>query len=208
MPKIKYAIEKGGPKRLEVSWKGNREETTIRLDGNIIGSISNREQLETGKEFSLEDGSCLKVQLKGRSIFSCPRVLKDGQLLHPSGLDAAQRLSYTYKFLFMFAAVNLTAGFALLLKPGLLNLPVKALHPLIAGFLFLILAFFVMRKSIIALSAATGVLALDILLAVIFPPNIPRYILIAAIIFRILILFVMVQGFGSIKALKQKQTPL
>jgi hypothetical protein len=205
MPKIRYALEKGGAKRLEISWKANWKEFTIRLDGNIIGSIDDYEQLKEGQEFLIEDGSSIKVQLARRSVLSYPQVSKDGRPLHPSGLEPVQRLNNTYKLIFLFAGVNLAAGIGLLSHTGLRNFP--AVHPrsLVAGGLFLLLAFFIMRRSVIALAATVGILAVDLILAVIFPPELPRLLLTAAVIFRIFILLATIQGFGAIKALKQNQ---
>jgi hypothetical protein len=205
MPKIKYAIETGGSKRLEISWKGNFTEFTIRLDGNLIGSINNREQLEAGQEFRLEDGSSIKVQLPHRSIFSYPQVSINSQPLHPSGLEPAKRLSNVYKLIFIFAGANLAAGIILLSHTGLQKSLAVGLRSLVAGGLFFLLAFFVIRRSIIALSIFVGILAVDLILSVIFPPELPRFILIAAVVFRIFILLAIIQGFGAIKALKQNQ---
>jgi hypothetical protein len=206
MPKVRYALEKGGPRRLEISWRGNYTEFTIRLDGNVIGSINDYEQLKAGQEFRLEDSSSIKVQLPRRSVFTWPQVSKDGLPLHPSGLEPAKRLSNTYKIILLFAGVNLAVGIGLLSHAGLQNFPTVNLRSLVAGGLFLLLAFFVMRRSIIALSIAVGILALDLILAVIFPPELPRFILIAAVIFRVFILLAMIQGFGAIKSLKQNQS--
>jgi len=205
MPKIKYAIEKGGPKRLEISWKGNFTEFTIRLDGNVIGSINDREQLEAGQEFRLEDGSSIKVQLPHRSIFSYPQVSINSQPLHLSGLEPAKRLSNVYKLIFILAVANLAVGIILLSNTGLQKSLAVGLRSLIAGGLFLLLAFFVMRRSIIALTATVGILAIDLILAIAFPPELPRFILIAVAVFKIFILLAIIQGFGAIKALKQNQ---
>ncbi len=205
MPKIKYTIEKSGPKRLEISWKGNWQEFTIRLDGSIIGSIADHEQLKEGQEFLLEDGSCLKIQLQNRSIFSYPQISKDGQLLHPSGLDPAKRLGNAYKLIFVIGGLNLAIGIILLFRIGLINSSAVSLRSIVAGVVFLLLGFFVMRKSTIALTIAVVILAINVILAFIFPPDLTKFIFIVAVIFRILILLAISQGYGAIKALKQNQ---
>jgi hypothetical protein len=63
-----------------------------------------------------------------------------------------------------------------------------------------------MRRSTTALAIAVGMLALDILLAVILRYDLPRLILIATVVCRVFVLLIMVQGFGAIKALKQNQS--
>lgn len=206
MPKIKYAIEKGGPKRLEISWKGNYKEITIHLDGNTIGSIADPEQLKAGQEFSLEDGSTLKVQLTRSFIFPHLQIYKDGWPVHSQGFEPAQQLSYAYKFIFLIGGMNLAFGLSgILFRTALWNLPPAGLLSVILGGFFLVLGFFVMRRSIIALSIAAGILALDVVLTIIFPPNLPRFALVIGIIFRIFVLLAMAQGFGAIQALKQSK---
>lgn len=82
--------------------------------------------------------------------------------------------------------------------------PTSSRSVVLGGF-FLVLGFFVMRRSIIALSIAAGILALDVVLTIIFPPNLPRFALVIGIIFRIFVLLAMAQGFGAIQALKQSK---
>jgi hypothetical protein len=62
MPKLKYALERGGDKSLEISWKGRFKNTEVRLKGNLIGVIPNKKVLRTGQIFQLPDGTSLKVQ--------------------------------------------------------------------------------------------------------------------------------------------------
>ncbi len=206
MPKMKYPLDKGGPRRIEVSWKGNWKELTIRLDGNEIGSIANHEQLKAGQEIFLEDGSSLKVQLDSKSIFTFLRIFRDGKPLPSPGPEPAQRLSIAYKFIFLIAAANLIAGLSgLLFHSTLWKLPPAGPKSIVIGCIFLVLAFFVIRRSTVALAIAVGILALDVLLAVILRHDLPRFVLIAAVVFRVFVLLAMVQGFGAIKALKQNQ---
>ncbi|MFH1372114.1 MAG: hypothetical protein ABII09_12630 [Planctomycetota bacterium] len=200
MPKIKYALEKGGPKRLEVSYKGNWKDFTIRLDGNVIGTVAGFEELKAGQEFILEDGSILKVKFK----FPCLRLFRNGRPL--LSYDPAQQLSYVYKIIFFFGVANLALGLSgILLRTNLGNLPPAGLLSISVGCLFLLLGFFVMRRSLIALTIAAGILVLDMVLTIFFPPNFPRFVLIIGVIFRALVLLVMIVGFGAIKALKQGQ---
>ena len=63
MPSRKYVFERGGVERLELTWKGLFKEMSIALDGRQIGTIADQRELAAGKEFSLPDGSKLKVQL-------------------------------------------------------------------------------------------------------------------------------------------------
>ncbi len=206
MSKISYALEKGGPKRLTISWKGNFKETVVRLDDNEIGRIDGYEQLREGKEFNLEDGSSLKVQLERKKTLPFPSVLKDGRPLTIPGLEPEKRLSMAYKITFFIAGANIVFGLTgSLLKTTSFNLPTGGIWSVVIGCVFFVLAIFIMRKSMTALSIAVGMVIIDLLLAIIFRGNIPTVLLIAIIVFRILILFVMIQGFVAIKVLKEEQ---
>jgi len=204
---MKYALEKGGPKRLEISWKGSWKEFAIRLDGNVIGTIGDVENLKAGQEFILEDGSNLKVQLTRSFIFPHLQIYKDDWPVHSHGLKPAQMLSYVYKLIFFFGGMNLALGLSgTLFHATLGNLPPAGLLSVLLGGLFLVLGFLVIRRSTIALAIAMAILTLDVILTIFFPPNLPRFALVIGIVFRILILLVMVQGFGAVKALKQSKS--
>ena len=102
MPTKKYAMEKGEPKRLEISWKGiwKIKNFTVHLDGNNIGLIANRKELKAGREFALIDGSILKVQLVKKLLSAELQVLRDDQPLPGSASDPGQRLRVAYGIVF------------------------------------------------------------------------------------------------------------
>jgi len=201
MPKMKYALEKGGPKRLEISYKGNWKDFTVLLDGNIIGTITDIVQLKAGKEFTLDDGSSLKVQYK----FPVIRLFRNGQPLPFN--DPAQILKFAYGFTFMVATVNLMSGLTgmLLGRPIVEKLPQAGLESFVLGVVFLVLGFFIMRKSKIALAIAVTIYVLSSISVFIFY-DISRTAMIVGILFRVVILLVMIQGFAAISALKQIQS--
>jgi hypothetical protein len=134
MPKMKYALEKGRPKRLEISFKGNWKDFTILLDGNVIGTIGDIENLKTGKEFTLEDGSTLKVRLTRGFIFPHLQIYKDDWPVHSQGIKPEQLLSYVYKLIFLFGGMNLAFGLSgILFHTSLGNLPPAGLISIVIG---------------------------------------------------------------------------
>lgn len=146
------------------------------------------------------------MQLTRSFIFPHLQIYKDGWPVHSQGFEPAQQLSYAYKFIFLIGGMNLAFGLSgILFRTALWNLPPAGLLSVVLGGFFLVLGFFVMRRSIIALSIAAGILALDVVLTIIFPPNLPRFALVIGIIFRIFVLLAMAQGFGAIQALKQSK---
>ncbi len=110
MPKHNYALERGGEKSLEISWKGRFINFEVRFEGNLLGTIPNKKELQKGQIFQLPDGTSLLVQM----IQSELRVLRDGQPLPGSISDPAARLKLSFQFIFFIAALNIVLGLATL----------------------------------------------------------------------------------------------
>lgn len=205
MPGIKYSLEKGGPKRLEISWTGKWQAITVRMDGQDIGTFRDVDHLQAGEEFTLADGTCLRIQLVGSPTFPLFRILRDGQPVASAGPGAEQRLKMVTQFLYMIGGINLLLGLMgavpSLHSPGL---PSGGWFSAAAGILFLALGYLVMRKSTAALWAAFGILVLDAIGALFFYGNLGGFAWIG-LVFRVLILFVLLQGFGAIAAIKRDQ---
>ncbi len=206
MPTKKYAMEKGEPKRLEISWKGiwKIKNFTVHLDGNNIGLIANRKELKAGREFALIDGSILKVQLVKKLLSAELRVLRDGQPLPGSASDPGQRLRVAYGIVFFIGGVTIGLGLITeLLQVGFLQQVGFGFDSIIYGGFFLLLGFFVKRRSMLALGIAVGLFVLDGILSVVLfaqqggtPP-------VGVIVARIILLIPMIRGFGAIRALKR-----
>ena len=197
MPTNRYALEKGGQQRLEISWKSYWKNITIRLDGREIGSIHDEKELKTGREFSLGDGSILKVQLvDGLEVF------RDGEPLPGSTSDPEEQLKAAYGIVFLIAGISIVAGMiAELFEVGFLLQRGIGLDSIIFGVLFLILGFYVKRRSMLALGIAVGLFAIDGILSVILSGVTSIGIIVA----RIFFLIPMIKGFGAISSLKQKK---
>ncbi len=204
MTTIKYALEKGGPKRLEISWTGVWKDVSVRLDGNEIGTFTDAEQMKEGREFTLPDGSILKIRLD--KVAFCPmiNIFLNGKPL-PGMPEPSKRLSYAYQVTFLIGVVNLLGGLMnTVFQSRLIGLAVPGLYLVIAGCIFFILGFFIMKKSKIALTIAVGIVFIDLISLIFFRSNINFILVIVMIIFRLIILFLLVQAFGAITILKQK----
>src|SRR5438874_1826494 len=103
MPIEEFALDTTGTRRVQVSRETDlvREYLIVLLDRSIIGHVS-QEELITGREFPLPDGSILKVQLVNNQT----QVLRNGQHLHRmtaievSKVDARSEASGEQKSLF------------------------------------------------------------------------------------------------------------
>ncbi len=202
MPKMKYALEKDGPKRLELSWKGTWQELTVFLDGRQIGAFTDQEDLRAGQEFVLEDGTRLKVQLAGKSIFAMPLILFNNEPVAIAGHSHEQRLKMTYNCIFLLAGMNIFYGLhRIMTNKTIGSMPAGEWYSIALGVLFIFLALFIMRKSMLALSIAVGIYVLDSILIFFLPCGISWPLLLFIIIFRLGVLLVMAQGFSVIPVL-------
>ena len=116
MPRQKFALEPGAPKRLELSWGWQWRTLTIHLDGSHIGSFANKTQLLAGQTFSLDDGSSLQVQLIERFWYPSLHILRNDQLLLGVASSAAwRRLGMVYLLVMVLLGAGLTSVEKLLL---------------------------------------------------------------------------------------------
>ena len=203
MPTKKYALEQSGPTRLEVSWKHIWKNLTVRFDGNEIGSIAGQKELKAGQEFSVGDDSTLKVQLVRNYMMPELHVLRNGQAVPGSTSDPVQRLRVASGVLFFVAGLSIVAGLAaeIFQIKFLFQLGVDAASVLF-GIFFLLLGFFVRRRSMVALGIATVLLALDGILSVAVMGQ-QGGNPVGMIIVRLALLIPLIQAFPAIRALRQ-----
>ena len=207
MPTRKYALERNEMQRLEISWKSMWKNISIRLDGKAIGSIVNQKELIEGREFSLGDGSILKVKLIHGFVPEL-QVAKNGQPLPGSDSDPSQRLSIAYKMVLFIGWLNITLGLsAEILKVGFLQRFGFSFGSIIVGLIFLILGFFVKRESKYALLIAIALFLSDGILAAFFLPEQARNYITGGIVARIFILMPMIQGVSAIRDIKKTAIP-
>jgi hypothetical protein len=198
MPTRKYILERGGTQRLEISWKILWKNITIRLEGKEIGSIKNQKELLAGRDFSLNDGSILKVKLI-QGFSPELQVTRDGQPLPGSDSDPFQRLSLAYKMVLFIGWLNVVLWLiAELLKVGFLQRFGFGFGSIIVGIIFLILGFFMKRKSKYALLIAIILFFGDGILAAFFLSEQARNYVTGGIVARIFLLIPMIQGVSAI----------
>ena len=197
MPALKYALEKGEPRRLVISWGSiwRIKDVSISLDGEKVGSIADKKDLEAGQQFPLEGGT-LKVRLEGKKLLA----FKDGQLLVA---DPTPQLQVAYGIIFFIAGMNIILGMvAELLQVELLKELGIDYTFIIIGAIFLTLGFFVRRKSKIALGIAVGLYALDAIITFIVGIS-TGGLPIGGLALHIVLLIAMARGLGAIRDLKQ-----
>ncbi|MEA5077689.1 MAG: hypothetical protein VB013_03890 [Anaerolineaceae bacterium] len=206
MAKILFALEPGGEKRLQVSWKGLYKETSVYLDDQLVGTIQGQKALASGQDFTLIDGSLLHVQLVSKVFNTELQVLRNGQPLPGSASDPQARLKAAYIITYFIAGLNLVLGIvASLFQVELLQELGIGIYSLVFGLIFLVLAIFIQRKSMAALIIAIVIFIADGVLGFVFAAIGGASPSTAGVLGRIILLIPMFQGIGAIKALK-KQT--
>jgi hypothetical protein len=204
MPSIKLALERQGPKRLEVSWDLGWKNTIARLDGQEVGRIATHAELKAGREFPLPDGSRLHLQLKQAGLAPQLAVLHNGMPLPGSGADPetvlknAAGCAYFIGGLGVVLGALAASGVQFLQKIGFTGYDVGF------GLLFLALGYFIGRRSTIALGFAVGIYGI-VSIAALGAGTAGG----GGIFMRIILLIGMWQGFGAIRELNARgATPL
>jgi hypothetical protein len=208
MPTQRYALERGGPERLEIAWRGMWKEVTVHFDDQEVGVIPNRRALSAGQSFTLPDGSTLHVQLVSKVSTTELQVFRDGQPLPGSASDPHQRLRMAYGMVFFIAALNVILGLIATLGPAafLRSLGIGVLS-IVFGLIFAVLGAFVMRMSAVALIAAIVLFALDGILGFVLVASADIAPNIGGVVARAFFLVPMVQGVRAIAVLKERAGP-
>lgn len=166
-----YALEKGGPKTLEFSWDIGWKDFTIRQDGDILGTIENKEALKQGREVTLKDGSRLYVRLNLGIMDSGLEILKDGKPLEGSNADPVSRIKSCFGLLILLSVLDiLGAAFVVISLPaetyaradGLLY----AFVYMFFGFAFIFLALMVKKASLTGLYIAITLIVIEVLFGI------------------------------------------
>jgi hypothetical protein len=207
MQKLTYALEPGGPKRLEVSWKAMWKEFTVKVDDRVVGRASGQKELREGKRFRLKDGSHLSVKLVNKLTGVELEILHDGQPLPGTSADPAARLKNAYRTVFLVAGLNVVLGLvAVLLEAPFLQALGVGFYSILFGLVLLVLGFFVKRQSQVALILAIAIFALDGVLGFVLMSAEGVVPSPGGLLGRILLLVPMVQGISAIRVLKPRDT--
>lgn len=198
MPKKSYPLDQGGEERLTVSWKSFWKDFTVELDGSIIGTLQGQKELQQGRTFELSDGSNLDIKLVRTWSSTTLQILRNGIPLPGSGSDPTTKLKLSYGLLYFIGGLNLVMGIiaSLFQIDFLIDLGMGT-YSVVVGSIYLLLAFFVQRKSKIALGIALALYGLETILTLISG-------LTSGVIVRIFFIVFMWPGFKAISELQEK----
>lgn len=162
MPTKKFSLQRNGQKRLEVSWDRGYRNITVKIDGQQIGVIPDKEQLKTGKTFNFKDGKTLSLQLV--STWSSPQlqILLNGEPIPGSATDPQNNLDNAAATAYFVAVMSGLVGLLTVLNVEFFrDLQLDPLGLFMVAGIFVVLALNIKRGSKLALIFAILLFSLD-----------------------------------------------
>lgn len=150
MPTKRYAFEPGGRERVTVTWKPVWKNLQVYIDGQLMGTVERMQDLQQGREFPLNDGTTIRVQLEIQLVTSTPylHVIYNGRPLPGSDLDPRKQFRDSCTYLLVLAGVFVLGGLARPTPLGDLSRIVGLdLVSTVAGLAFGLAGFWLMRSG-------------------------------------------------------------
>ena len=205
MPVREFSVEREGPKRLRLDWRGNWRQLTVTLDDETLGEIDNPDALKHGINYPLPDNSQLTIRLVQRLYSSRLEVLRDGRPLPGSDSDPHELLRNAATMVFFIAGLNLLLGLAeLIFHSSFLQSMGVGWFSILFGLVYTGLGLLVRRRVAAALWVAVLLFAADGILGFVLTATAGQGPSIASLLARVLLLIPMVQGLGAIAAIKRE----
>jgi hypothetical protein len=159
MPKRKFALERGGPRRLQVQW-GHRG-LKVFLDGLEVPPSGRN-------DYRLHDGSWVHVDVDAEGAVD---VLRDGQFLPGTRFDPFYQVLVASAIVLALAALHLALAFLPLAQwlPEAAGLPLKAIA-WVCAILYALLGLAARQSSKAALMAAIALFSIEGFIFVIVTP--------------------------------------
>ncbi|MGE5423584.1 MAG: SecDF P1 head subdomain-containing protein [Ignavibacteriales bacterium] len=158
MPSKKFSLENGQPKNLEISWGLSFNNIVVNLNGQEIGRMANKTELQEGRTYTVANGSELKVQLIG-SVFPELNVTLNGEPIPGSDSNPIQKLNNASLIIFLIAGFTILAG---IITGAFVNLA-SSIPVVAAGLVSVALALMVRKGSLVALIIAIIMVVIEII---------------------------------------------
>ena len=210
MPSKNYALDRGGPERVGVSWEGAFKELSVTFDGAPLGSFATAKEIETPKSMPLPDGSELTVVLAKFGPFPELRISRAGEALPGTSGDPQTQLEAAYTMLFLVAGLNAALGLiAALFNIGFLQSIGVGWGSVLAGIIYAGLAALVKRRSTAALAVAVSLFVLDGLYSFVIAAEARVSPPVGGLVARFFFVMPMLRGFSALKELSRppKRSP-
>jgi hypothetical protein len=202
---MRLALVPNGSKRLEVAWQGHWKNLTLKLDGAPVLTVPTEAELKAGRQVQTQAGTLavlLKTPAFGRQLW----LTLDGRPIPGTAADPANRLRESYGTIYFVAALNLVLGTVALLDLAPLTEMGLGVVNIAGGAVFGLLAVGVHRwHSVVALSLAMGLLALDGLAGIVAAIRGDVSTPTSGLVIRVLILLYISRGFGALRELRAER---
>jgi hypothetical protein len=208
MPSKRFALEKDGPERLDVSWSAGFKDVSLALDGSTLAEFVSADEIRTTRTTPLPDGSRLEVVLDKYGPFPELRISRDGVPLPGSPTDPHFQLAQASMVLFLVAGFNAVVGaVAVLIDNDFLKGNGIGWPSIWAGIVYAVLAVLVKRGSVLALGVAVTLFVLDGLYTFVLAANAKLAPPIGSVVMRFFLLMPMIRAFSAIQDLKKPPRP-
>lgn len=202
MAKLTLALDKGGPKRVELEWGFAFKNLRVRVDGVELGTIATKAELEAGRSFVMSDGSSLMVR-RTPGLMPVMNVTRDGVPLPGSPGDPETHVRGAATVLFFIAALNAGLGVvSLVIESDFLARAGIGIASVVFGMVYGGLGYLTLRRSLIALAIGIGLFVLDGVVSLVAgaaagrPP-------VAMIVMRVFLIVALVRGAQALWKAKQ-----
>lgn len=205
MPKQNFKLSPQDARLVSVEWKGMWKNVQVGFDGKPLGTIPDSKALKAGQTFSLPDGTQLGVRLK-TGVQAGLEITRDGRPLPGSGGDPEVQLKLARGIVWFIGGLSLVVGLAAELAKVefLLNMGIGWISAAV-GVVFLVLGYFVGKRSMVALGLSVGLLITDTVLTLALSAGTGR-VPTAGLAMRVIFLIFLFQGFKAIKAIKSAES--
>jgi hypothetical protein len=211
----KYALVKDGKKRLEIVQPMFSGKHIIKIDGKEVGEIPNAKALKDGWELKGKGGANLSISKYPNFINANALDIRfNGKPIPKSDSNPLVRLSYAYQVAYIVGALNLLLGIYTALSPtssfSMSYTQYSRYTGIVAGIGYLVVGFFIQRRSRIALGFAIAAFIVDTVLIIISVPALlagnPAASstvggMVGGLFVRIVFLAYLVNGFSAINEL-------
>lgn len=201
----RYVLDDQRGDELEVEWQGNWNDVVVRFNRQVVVTFSNGDQLISGCDVELPDGST--IQLTARRRFGTADVLasQGDEPLRAVEVDAAGPLFIVYLVILAVGIFDIVGG---TLAATLDVIFLKAMgfdtFSILVGATFVFLAILVRQGSSIALGLAVTLLAADALFGFVINRNFTTLYPYVGLLLRISAIYAASRGFKAIVQLTER----
>jgi hypothetical protein len=178
----RYALEPGGPERLEVRSKGAYKKVTLLFDGQVVVEDATAKDLQAGLHWTLPDGSRLSAKRVTNYITGYElQLFRDGLPVQGSGADPMSRVKQGAYALAVVAGLTVAVS-ALALTGAIESFAAASgfgLGTLVEGLIIAVLAYGTYRRFQVAVILGSLILAAEALMRLLStPPRSPLVLLV------------------------------